>query len=65
VPVYKYLADQLIIPMALAGAGRFITSEPSLHTLTNIEVVKKFLSVDISIVQLNQKQWQIEISSKK
>ncbi len=65
VPVYKYLADQLIIPMALAGAGKFITSEPSLHTLTNIEIVKKFLAVDISINQLTQKQWQIDISSPK
>ena len=64
VPVYKYLADQMIIPMVLSGAGRFITSEPSLHTLTNIEVVKKFLEVDISINQLNQKQWQVDISSK-
>lgn len=64
VPVYKYLADQMVIPMVLSGAGRFITSEPSLHTLTNIEVVKKFLEVDISINQLNRKQWQIDISSK-
>jgi RNA 3'-terminal phosphate cyclase (ATP) len=64
VPVFVYLADQLIIPMSLAGKGSFITSEPSLHTLTNIEVVKKFLAVDISINQLNRKQWQIDISSK-
>ena len=54
----------MILPMVLSGAGRFITSEPSLHTLTNIEVVKKFLEVDISINQLNQKKWQIDISSK-
>jgi len=64
VPVYKYLADQLIIPMALAGAGRFITSEPSLHTLTNIEVVKQFLDVDITVNQLNSGQWLIDICSK-
>jgi RNA 3'-terminal phosphate cyclase (ATP) len=64
VPVYKYLADQLIIPMVIAGAGRFITSEPSLHTLTNIEVVEKFLTVDVSVNKLNQEQWLIDISSK-
>jgi len=61
VPVYKYLADQLIIPMALAGKGSFIISEPSLHTLTNIEVVKKFLGILITVDQLNEKQWQISI----
>ena len=59
VPVYKYLADQLIIPMALAGKGSFITSEPSLHTFTNIEVLKKFLGINIMIDQLNEKQWKI------
>jgi len=61
VPVYKYLADQLIIPMALAGNGSFITSEPSLHTLTNIEVVKKFLGIKININKLNETQWKISI----
>ncbi|MFC2094514.1 RNA 3'-terminal phosphate cyclase [Bacteroidota bacterium] len=61
VPVYKYLADQLIIPMALAGKGSFITSEPSLHTLTNIEVVKKFLDIDVKINELNEKQCKISI----
>ena len=64
VPVYKYLADQLIIPMALAGKGSFITSEPSLHTLTNIEVVKKFLGILITVDQLNEKQWKIRIGEE-
>jgi RNA 3'-terminal phosphate cyclase (ATP) len=64
VPVYKYLADQLIIPMALAGKGCFITSKPSLHTFTNIEVVKKFLGVDIKIERLNEKQWKISIGDR-
>lgn len=65
VPVYKYLADQLIIPMAIAGKGSFITSEPSLHTLTNIEVVKKFLEIIITIDQLNEKQWKIRIGEEQ
>jgi RNA 3'-terminal phosphate cyclase (ATP) len=64
VPVYKYLADQLIIPMALAGGGRFITSEPSLHMLANIEVVKKFFNGSISVNQLNQGKWLIDICAK-
>lgn len=61
IPVYMHLADQLIIPMALSGAGRFITSQPSLHTITNIEVVKMFLGIDINMNQLNEKQWMISI----
>ena len=61
VPVYKYLADQLIIPMALAGGGCFLTTEPTLHTLTNIEVVKKFLGIEIRFEKINETQWQISI----
>jgi RNA 3'-terminal phosphate cyclase (ATP) len=65
VPVYKHLADQLIIPMAIAGGGSFITTEPTLHTLTNIEVVKKFLGIEIGIEKINEKQYQISIGSKR
>jgi len=50
-PVGEHLADQLLIPLALAGAGSFTTGPISLHTLTNIEIIKKFLDVDIGITQ--------------
>jgi RNA 3'-terminal phosphate cyclase (ATP) len=45
-PVGEFLADQLLLPMALAGAGRFRTVGLSRHTLTNIEVIKQFLKVE-------------------
>ena len=47
-PIGSHLADQLILPMTLAAGGRFITSAPSLHTRTNIEVVRQFL-LDIPV----------------
>ncbi|MCA9719396.1 MAG: RNA 3'-terminal phosphate cyclase [Myxococcales bacterium] len=49
VPVAEHLADQLLLPMALAGAGSFRTVTPSLHTTTNIEVIGRFLDVDIRV----------------
>ena len=49
VPVGEHLADQLLIPIALAGGGSFATGPLSLHTVTNIEIVKKFLDVDIVV----------------
>ncbi len=52
VPVGKYLADQLLIPMALAEGGSFLTMEPTLHTKTNIEIIKRFLSVDIKMEEV-------------
>lgn len=42
----KHLADQLIIPMALAdGPSMFTTCEVTQHLLTNIAVVERFLDV--------------------
>jgi RNA 3'-terminal phosphate cyclase (ATP) len=49
VPVGAYLADQLLMPMALAGGGSFRTLAPSSHTTTNIEVIARFLDVPIRI----------------
>ncbi|QLC20775.1 RNA 3'-terminal phosphate cyclase [Parasphingopyxis sp. CP4] len=46
-----YLADQLLLPMALAGGGRFTTVKPSQHTLTNIDTIKLFTGRSISIEQ--------------
>ena len=41
-PVGEHLADQLLIPFALAAGGSYTTGTPSLHTTTNIEVIKQF-----------------------
>lgn len=49
--VDRYLADQLLLPMALAGAGRFTTVDPSGHALTNIDTISRFLDVPIGIDQ--------------
>jgi RNA 3'-terminal phosphate cyclase (ATP) len=60
-PVGEHLADQLLIPLALAGGGSYMTGRPSLHTTTNIEVVKLFLDVEITVRQADEKMWKIEI----
>lgn len=61
VPVGSYLADQLLIPMALAGGGKFRTLAPTRHTLTNIEIIKKFLDAEIKITEYDRSRWEIEI----
>ncbi len=40
-PVGPYLADQLLLPLAIAG-GAFNTVKPSQHTLTNMETINTF-----------------------
>lgn len=59
VPVGPYLADQLLIPIALAG-GRFRTLKPTEHTFTNIEVIQKFLHVTIACTEQPDNVWLIE-----
>jgi RNA 3'-terminal phosphate cyclase (ATP) len=50
VPVGECLADQLLLPMAVAGGGKFRTLAPlSQHALTNIETIREFLEVPIRV----------------
>lgn len=62
-PVGEHLADQLLIPFALAGGGAYTTGPLSRHTTTNIEVIRKFLSVEIETTQLTKTVWKIEVGS--
>ncbi|MES2264958.1 MAG: RNA 3'-terminal phosphate cyclase [Pseudomonadota bacterium] len=45
--VGEHLADQLLLPMALAGGGRFTVDRVSQHALTNADVIMRFLPVAI------------------
>ncbi|PIE24718.1 MAG: RNA 3'-phosphate cyclase [Planctomycetota bacterium] len=50
-PVGRRLADQVLLPMALAGAGRFRTGPLSRHTQTQIDILKCFLPLEISVTR--------------
>ncbi len=47
VPVGEHLADQLLLPLALAGNGCFSTLPLSRHATTQIDLIGKFLEVPI------------------
>ena len=49
VPVGEYLADQLLIPFALAGGGAFRTRPLSGHSSTNIDVIGRFLGIEVAV----------------
>jgi RNA 3'-terminal phosphate cyclase (ATP) len=49
VPVGEHLADQLLLPMALAGGGAFRSARLSLHATTNIDTIKLFLDLDFRV----------------
>lgn len=59
--VDRFLADQLLLPMALAGGGCFTTLRPSAHTLTNIAVIEQFLPVRIVPEQVAQSKWTVKV----
>ena len=46
--VDRFLADQLLVYLALSNGGAYTTNEISTHLLTNIEVIKQFLPIDFS-----------------
>ncbi|MES2441306.1 MAG: RNA 3'-terminal phosphate cyclase [Pseudomonadota bacterium] len=46
-----YLADQLLLPFALAGGGSFTTVKPSQHSLTAADVIERFLGRRCGFVQ--------------
>ena len=57
----EYLADQLLLPLALAGGGAFTTNTPSAHTTTNIDTIRKFLEVKIEFTETGKNLWLIKI----
>jgi len=60
-PVGIHLADQLLLPLALAGGGRYRTLSPSRHTLTNIDIIHHFLDLPIDTRELAQDDWMVTI----
>ncbi|MCP5146384.1 MAG: RNA 3'-terminal phosphate cyclase [Gammaproteobacteria bacterium] len=47
-----YLADQLILPLSLAGGGSFTTVKPSQHTLTAADITARFTGRPVIVEQL-------------
>ncbi|HHK4790363.1 TPA: RNA 3'-terminal phosphate cyclase, partial [Pseudomonas aeruginosa] len=59
----EHLADQLLLPMALAGAGSFTTPRLSAHLQSNRRVIERFLPVRIGDQALDGGGHRIVITS--
>jgi RNA 3'-terminal phosphate cyclase (ATP) len=61
VPVERYLADQLLIYLALAGGGKFLTQRPTQHTLTNISIIELFTPCRFRCVEVKADEHYISV----
>jgi len=63
-PVGEHLADQLLLPMGLAGGGSFFTAPLSSHARTNIEVLKLFLPVEVCVAPTSGRNVRVEVTQR-
>ncbi len=63
VPVGPYLADQLLLPLALASGGKFLTLPPTSHTTTCIWVIEQFLPVSFTLTRQDAQRFWIEVTN--
>lgn len=61
VPVGRYLADQLLVPLVLTGGGTFLTGKPSSHTLTNAAVIRQFCGDVVQLEQEGATVWRVTV----
>ncbi|MFT7559250.1 MAG: RNA 3'-terminal phosphate cyclase (ATP) [Flavobacteriales bacterium] len=61
VAVNEHLADQLLLPLVLGGGGRFTTSRPLKHLLSNIDVIEQFLPGHVNLSQVSDSVWMVEV----
>jgi len=61
VPVGEHLADQLLLPLAMAGGGGFRTLSLSRHATTQIETLRRFLGVAVQTEELGRDDVRVRI----
>lgn len=59
--VEEHLADQLMLPIVLAGAGSFTCNELTLHAWTNIAVIEAFTRKRLRAFDLGDGRFRVEL----
>lgn len=63
VPVGEHLADQLLLPLSLGSGGTFVTQRLTEHTRTNIDVIRRFLDVNIETTTDDVGRVRVDVNS--
>lgn len=68
IPVGPHLADQLILPMAIAASqgqsSSFRTCRLTMHSTTHIDLVQRFLPVEVTVTDQEERSCLVEIGPK-
>ncbi|MFT5586566.1 MAG: RNA 3'-terminal phosphate cyclase (ATP) [Cognaticolwellia sp.] len=62
-PVDVFLADQLLLPLALAGGGSFRTPPLSEHARTNMAVIERFLDVTFEVLEESERATRVAVGA--
>jgi RNA 3'-terminal phosphate cyclase (ATP) len=63
-PAGEYLADQLLLLMAVAGGGAFRTARPlSRHAQTQREIICRFLEVSIEVADVGEDALEVRVAN--
>jgi len=69
IPVGPHLADQLILPMAIAASqgqtSAFRTCRLTMHSTTHIDLVQRFLPVSVIVTDQEEKSCLVQIGPKE
>lgn len=61
VPVGRFLADQLLLPMAIGAGGKFRTTDPTGNTISNMKVIQMFLREHVELENSDEGSYIIKI----
>ncbi len=62
-PIGSHLADQILLPLSLAGRGAYRTQAPSRHLRTNAEVIGRFLGIRIRTEPVSEDVWEVTVGA--
>lgn len=63
-PVGRHLADQLLVPLALARGGTFRTLSPSSHTHSQVALLRAFLGVEVALADEGDGRWRVTVPGR-
>jgi RNA 3'-terminal phosphate cyclase (ATP) len=63
-PVGRHLADQLLVPLALARGGTFRTLSPSQHTHSQVALLRAFLKLEVALEEEGEGLWRVTVPGR-